>query len=93
MFKKLKFKRLKKLLRDDNGCALTFDIPSCIGAITNCFGFAVTCDIPGMFTAAATCMSFLTGIAAYFTYLANVCTGCWGAIADCVDMIGFVFGK
>jgi len=93
MFKKLKFKRLKKLLRDDNGFAFTCDIPSLIGAFTNCFGFAVTCDIPGMFTAAATCISCFTGIAAYLYYFVSICTGLWGAVADCVDMIGFAFGK
>jgi len=85
MFKKLKFKRLKKLIRDDNGCAFTCDIPSLIGAFTNCFPVC-TCDIPGMFTAGITCISCLTGLTVYFTY--------WcGAVADCFDVIGFAFGK
>jgi hypothetical protein len=92
MFKKLKFKRLKKLLENEDACP-TCDIPSLIGACTNCFGFAVTCDIPGIFTAAATIMSCLTGITAYCIYTVNICTGLWGAVADCVDMIGFAFGK
>lgn len=96
MFKKLKFKRLKKLLENEDGLgclgfSFTCDIPSCIGAFTNLF--AVTWDIPSMFTAAVTCISCLTGIAAYCTYFVNACTGCWGAVADCVDMIGFLFGK
>ncbi|VUT25292.1 MAG: hypothetical protein MASP_00923 [Candidatus Methanolliviera sp. GoM_asphalt] len=80
--KRLKMRKLRDMLGDEGGCAITlpiniFDIPGWLSLIPELGSCAV--DL-------ATCIPEMTGLITVFT-------DCFGALADCVDMVGFVFGK